>query len=150
MEIRQNKTSRRRNLITWQQCSDCGLADKHTDVLEPGQQYEILQEAVQRKQCPNPGCKSKNWKVGIQEQDIENNLFQPTPFEGKQGKYRNVLLEGRSVPNGCDCGPFKEEMEFKAGATGEMDWEPTLPVQICPNCNKQYHLDWTVTERTYL
>jgi hypothetical protein len=109
---------------------------------------------IRDQQCPNPKCKSKNWKVGIEVQDIENNLFQPTPFEfeKKQGKYRNILLEGRLVPNGCDCGPFKEEMEFEAVKEGEgrKDWEPTTHNQTCSHCNKQYHLDWTVTERTYL
>ena len=63
-----------------------------------------------------------------------------------------VYLEGRPYEDGsgCNCPAFKREMEFKAAAEGEKDWEPTMPMQICPHCDKEYHLDWTVEERTYL
>ena len=84
----------------------------------------------------------------VSEQDIEP--FSQ-PMEKKQGKYRLIQLKGTPYNDegGCTCGPFKEEWEVKAAAAGEKNWEPTLPVQICPTCNKQYHLDWSVTERTY-
>ena len=45
---------------------------------------------------------------------------------------------------------LQREMELKAAQEGEKDWEPTLPIQICPDCDKEYHLDWTITERNYI
>jgi hypothetical protein len=33
---------------------------------------------------------------------------------------------------------------------GEKDWAPTTHNQKCPQCNKEYYLDWIETERTYL
>jgi hypothetical protein len=74
--------------------------------------------------------------------------------ERKQGKYRNILLEGKPYPDGkgCNCGPFKEEIKFKAAKEGEnrKDWEPTLHTQLCRICDREYHLEWAVTEMTYL
>ena len=148
-DIRQNKSNIPRNLLSIQDCPDCGFYDRHIDILQPGQQYELLKSGSS-KECPN--CKSKNFAAVLTEQDIEP--FNDNNIVGgkKQGKYRLIRLEGRPYPdeNGCTCGPFKDEWEVKAAAEGEKSWEPTLPVQICPHCNKQYHLDWTVTERTYL
>lgn len=48
--------------------------------------------------------------------------------------------------------PFKEEIKFKAAKEGQnrKDWEPTLHTQLCPKCDREYHLEWTVTESTYL
>jgi hypothetical protein len=87
----------------------------------------------------------------VSEQDIEP--FSQTVTGKKVDKYRHILLEGRPYNDdgGCTCGPFKDEWEVKAFSPdeGRKNWEPTLPVQICPTCNKQYHLDWTVTERNY-
>ena len=54
-DIRQNKTDRPRNLLSIQQCPDCGLYDRQTDVLQPGQKYEVNKS----NECP--GCKSKNF-----------------------------------------------------------------------------------------
>lgn len=84
----------------------------------------------------------------VTEEDAKDDL-PLLPMEKKQGKYRLIHLEGKPLPDGCQCPPFKREMEFKAASTGEKNWEPTLPIQICPQCDKEYHLDWTVTERTY-
>ena len=147
-DIRQNKTGRNRNLYSIWQCPDCGFYDKQTELIQPGQSYEVLKAAS--KECPNPECKSKNFAVVVSEDDIEpSNII----MGKKEGKYRHIRIEGTPYPdeNGCTCGPFKDEWEVKAFEPGEgkKNWEPTLPVQICPHCNKQYHLDWTITERPY-
>lgn len=153
-DIRQNKTDRPRNLLSIYDCPDCGFYDRHVDILQPNQQYEILKSGSS-KQCPN--CKSKNFAAVVTEQEIEP--FSDNKIVGgkKQGKYRHIRLEGTPYNDegGCTCGPFKDEWEVKAFSPeeekqGKKNWEPTLPVQICATCNKQYHLDWTITERTYL
>ena len=137
-DIRQNKTDRPRNLLSIWQCLDCDFYDKQTQLLQPGQSYEVLKAGSSEKECPNPDCKSKNIAVVISE---ENGELPPLLSEKKQGKYRRILLEGRpySDGNSCTCPPFKREMELKAASIGEKDWEPTLPVQICPECDKEYH-----------
>ena len=122
--------------------------DRQIVVLQPGQQYEVLSKS---NECPN--CKSGNFAAVVTEDEVEpfndNNIV---GGEKKQGKYRHIRIEGRpySDGSGCRCPPFKDELELKVAAEGEKDWEPTLPMQICPHCDKEYHLDWTVTERTYL
>ena len=147
-DIRQNKTDRVRKLLSIQQCPDCDFYDRQIEVLQPGQQYEVLNKS---SECP--GCKSRNFASVISEEDAESSFNLDTKvFEKKQGKYRHILLEGRpySDGSGCTCPPFRREMELKAASKGEKDWEPTMPMQICPHCDKEYHLDWTITERTYL
>jgi hypothetical protein len=148
-DIRQNKTDRPRNLLSIWQCPDCDFYDRQIQVLQAGQKYEVLKGAASIE-CPL--CKSRNFAAVVSEEEVEpfndNNIIGGK----KQGKYRHIRIEGTPYNDegGCTCGPFKDEWEVKAAATGEKNWEPTLPVQICPTCNKQYHLDWTRTERTYL
>ena len=153
-DIRQNKTDRPRKLLSIQQCPDCCFYDRQTEVLQPHQSYEVLKSGSS-KECPL--CKSKNFAAVVSEDEVEP--FNDINIVGgkRQGKYRHIRLEGRPYndANGCTCGPFKDEWEVKAFSPeeerqGKKNWEPTLPVQICSHCNKQYHLDWVVTERTYL
>lgn len=44
-DIRQNKSDRIRNISSIQQCPDCGFYDKQTELLQPGQSYEVLRAA---------------------------------------------------------------------------------------------------------
>ena len=150
-DIRQNKTDRPKNILSIQQCPDCEFYDRQIQLLQPGQQYEV--KAAASNECPNPECKSKNFAAVISEQEIEP--FSQPVLGKKVGKYRHMVLEGRPHPdangNGCTCVPFKEEWEFEpVNMEGRKDWEPTTHNQLCPNCNNQYYLEWTVTERNYI
>ena len=82
-DIRQNKTDRIRNLLSIQQCPDCGFYDRQTDILQPGQSYEVLKAGSNKcKECPNPECKSKNFAAVISEENAEPPLLSIK----KQGK----------------------------------------------------------------
>ena len=77
---------------------------------------------------------------------------QVPPPPKKQGKYRHMVLEGKSLPDGkgCTCPPFKQEWEFELLKPGAKGWGPNSHNQTCETCHKEYYLDWTVDERTYL
>jgi len=158
-DIRQNKSEDRIvNLNSIWDCPDCGFYQIQTQRLQPGQSYEVLKprlgtkaaSSINYNQCPNPECGSKNMAAVVTEEDAKDEL-PLLPMEKKQGKYRLIHLEEKPIPDGCQCPPFTKEMELKAASKGEKyrDWEPTLPIQICSQCDKEYHLDWTVPERTY-
>jgi hypothetical protein len=58
-----------------------------------------------------------------------------------------IILDGK-----CECGFGFSKREFMSEPLkpGEKDWAPTTHNQKCPQCNKEYYLDWIETERTYL
>ena len=58
-----------RNLLSIQQCPDCGFYDRQSELLQPGQSYEVLKAAS--NECSNPECKSKNFASVVSEKDIE-------------------------------------------------------------------------------
>ena len=94
-----------------------------------------------------PKCRA-DFVPSITEQDT---VFYDNPFPIPRtlGEKRVVTLEGGKCPNGCNGGPFKQELEFNPVQAGEKGWEPTTHNQTCPICDEHYHLDWTVTERNY-
>jgi hypothetical protein len=65
----------------------------------------------------------------------------PIPIPKMQGKKRVLILEGT-----CGCYIANQELILEPGDK----WTPTTHIQKCRECNKEYYLDWTETERTYL
>ena len=108
-----------------------------------------------RKSDECPRCKSKNFAAVVTEEDIEP--FSIDKVMGKkQGKYRHIFVKGTPYNDegGCECGPFEDEWEVKALLQKRRRKEkrignPRYLSRYVLTCNKQYHLDWTVTERNY-
>ena len=144
--IRENTTGRARTLGIWMSCPDCGFNRKFQEFIPNDYSIE-LSEDIERKECPDPDCKSKNFSVFMAEKDT---VFHPSPTPKRQGKVsspnnrRQMFLwfKASGSKQGCD----KEEWYFRPGTT----WTPKKHNQKCPDCDKEYHIDWTVEERTYL
>ena len=87
-------------------------------------------------------CHSKNCSVTLAEKDT---VFYSSPTPKRQGKYRVLTIDGK-----CECasdqGFSKEEWHFQPGTTGT----PKKHNQKCPDCNNEYHINWTEEQRTYL
>lgn len=66
--IRENTTGRARTLGIWMSCPDCGINRKFQEFITNDDGIE-LSEDIERKECPDPDCKSKNFSVIMMEKD---------------------------------------------------------------------------------
>jgi hypothetical protein len=73
--IRTNQTGKARTIAMWQSCADCGFNEKAQEFIPNDYQYELTEE-VERKQCPNPECKSTKFSVILAEKDT---VYYPPP-----------------------------------------------------------------------
>ena len=60
--IRENTTGRARTLGIWMSCPDCSFNKKFQEFIPRDHQYELTED-IERKECPDPDCKSKNFSV---------------------------------------------------------------------------------------
>ena len=72
--IRENTTGRASTIGIWISCPDCGLHNKHQEFIPRDHHYELTED-VERTECPNPDCKSKNCSVFMAEKD---SVFYPS------------------------------------------------------------------------
>jgi hypothetical protein len=73
--IRENRTGKARTIGMWQSCADCGFNAKAQEFIPNDYQYKLTEE-VERKQCPNPECKSTKFSVTLAEKDT---VYYPPP-----------------------------------------------------------------------
>ena len=95
--IKENRTGRARTLGIWMSCPDCGFNRKFQEFIPNDYGIEISEE-IERKECPEPDCKSKNFSVFMAEKDTvlyPNNA----PIPKREGKYRVLTIDGK-----CSCG----------------------------------------------
>ena len=141
--IRENTTGKWRTIAIVANCPDCDFYYKKQEFIPPDYGYELTEE-IERKECPNAECKSKNYTVTMVEKDTvryPNNASIPK----RQGKYRVLTIDDK-CSCGSDQGYSKEEWHFQPGTT----WTPKKHNQKCPDCSKEYHINWTEEQRTYL
>ena len=139
--IRENTTGRTRTLGMWQSCPDCSLQNKQQYFIPRDHKYE-LNEEIERKECPDPDYKSKSYSVFMAEKDI---VLYPSSEPKREATYRVLTIDGK-CSCGSDQGYSKEEWHFQPGTT----WTPKKHNQKCPDCSKEYHINWTEEQRTYL
>jgi hypothetical protein len=60
--IRENTTGRVRTLGIWMSCPDCGISRKFQEFIPNGYGIEICED-IERKECPEPDCKSNIFSV---------------------------------------------------------------------------------------
>jgi hypothetical protein len=107
--------------------------------------YSIeLSEEIERNECPDPDCKSRNFSVFMAEKDT---VFYPSPTPKRQGKYRVLTIDGK-----CSCGSKQgyDKEEWVSKSQDNVTWTPKNHMQPCPDCGNKYWIDWTEEERTYL
>jgi rubredoxin len=124
-----------------QSCPDCGLQNKQQYFIPRDHKYE-LNEEIERKDCPDPNYKSKNYSVFMAEKDT---VLYPSPEPKREATYRVLTIDGK-CSCGSDQGYSKEEWHFQPGTT----WTPKKHNQKCPDCGKEYYINWTEEQRTYL
>jgi hypothetical protein len=73
--IKENRTGRARTLGIWMSCPDCGISKKFQEFI-PNDYGIELGEEIERKECPNPDCKSKNFSIIMHDKDA---VFYPSP-----------------------------------------------------------------------
>jgi hypothetical protein len=66
--IRENTTGRARTLGILMSCPDCSFNKKFQEFIPRDHQYELTED-IERKECPDPDCKSKNFSVFMAEKD---------------------------------------------------------------------------------
>jgi hypothetical protein len=92
-------------------CPDCGINRKFQEFI-PNDYGIELSEEIERKECPESDCKSKNFSVFMAEKDT---FFYPSPPPKREGKYRVLTKDGK-----CSCGSKqgydKEEWHFQPGS----------------------------------
>jgi hypothetical protein len=66
--IKENRTGRARTLGIWMSRPDCGIQRKFQEFI-PNDYGIELSEDIERKECPDPDCKSKNFSVFMAEKD---------------------------------------------------------------------------------
>ena len=72
--IKENRTGRMRTLGVWMSCADCGFNQKFQEFI-PNDYGIELGEDIERKECPDPDCKSKKFCVFMAEKDT---VFYPS------------------------------------------------------------------------
>ena len=72
--IKENRTGRARTLGILFSCADCGFNRKFQQLI-PNDYGIELGEDIERKECPEPDCKSKKFCVFMAEKDT---VFYPT------------------------------------------------------------------------
>jgi hypothetical protein len=84
--IKENTTGRTRTLGIWMSCAKCGI-DRKFQFFIPNDHGIELGEEIEMKQCPEPGCKSKNFSVFMADKDT---VFYPnnTPPPKREGIWR--------------------------------------------------------------
>jgi hypothetical protein len=65
--IKENRTGAR-TLGIWMSCPDCGIKRKFQEFILNDYGIE-LSEDIERKECPDPDCKSKSFSVFMAEKD---------------------------------------------------------------------------------
>ena len=66
--IKENRTGRARTLGIWMSCPDCCINRKFQEFI-PNDYGIELGEEIERKECPDPECKGKNFSVIMMEKD---------------------------------------------------------------------------------
>lgn len=66
--IKENRTGKTRTLGIWMSCPDCGFNKKFQEFVPNDYSYELTED-IERKQCPDPDCKSKNFSIFMAEKD---------------------------------------------------------------------------------
>jgi hypothetical protein len=66
--IKENTTGRTRTLGVWMSCPKCGIS-KSFESFIPNDYGVDLSEDIERKECPDPECKGKNFSVIVMEKD---------------------------------------------------------------------------------
>ena len=76
----------------------------------------------------------------------KDTVFYPSPTPKRQGTYRVLTIDGK-----CECG-FKLRLLTKKRGTFNLEplGHPKKHNQKCPDCGKEYHINWTEEQRTYL
>ena len=72
-------------------CPDCDFNRKFQEFIPNDYSIE-LSEDIERKEYPDPDCKSKNFSVFMAEKDT---VFHPSPTPKRQGKYRVLTIDGK-------------------------------------------------------
>ena len=72
--IKENRTGKTRTLGIWMSCPDCGSNRKFQEFI-PNDYGIELGEEIERKECPNPDCKSKNFSIIMHDKDT---VFYPS------------------------------------------------------------------------
>jgi hypothetical protein len=73
--IKENRTGKTRTLGVWMSCPDCGLERKFQEFIPNDYGIELPAE-IERKECPEPDCKSKNFSVFMADKDT---VYYPPP-----------------------------------------------------------------------
>jgi hypothetical protein len=73
--IKENRTGRTRTLGIWCECPKCGIS-RHFQEFIPNDYGIELGEEIERKECPNPDCKGKNFCIIMHDKDT---VFYPSP-----------------------------------------------------------------------
>jgi predicted RNA-binding Zn-ribbon protein involved in translation (DUF1610 family) len=103
--IKENRTGRTRTLGIWMECPKCGISrhfqefipkwmecpkcgiSRHFQEFIPNEYGIELGEEIERKECPNPDCKSKNFSIIMHDKDT---VFYPN--NALKGSHSMALL----------------------------------------------------------
>jgi hypothetical protein len=84
--IKENRTGRTRTLGIRMECPKCGIS-RHFQEFIPNDCGIELGEEIERKECPNPDCKSKNFSIIMHDKDA---VFYPN--NALKGSHSTALL----------------------------------------------------------
>jgi hypothetical protein len=84
--IKENRTGRTRTLGIRMECPKCGIS-RHFQEFIPNDYGIELGEEIERKECPNPDCKSKNFSIIMHDKDT---VFYPN--NALKGSHSMALL----------------------------------------------------------